>query len=134
MHPAERLTTFTRRLHDAAGELETVADLAGHPDLGPQQARALAELGGDLGELRQRTAVPEVRVLVLGPLKAGKSTLMNTLVRRPEASQVSVLPAFPCFVEIRDLERDEAGVAIGQERSVRFDRAGNIGQARLARQ
>lgn len=126
MQPAERLATFTQSLHDATGQLEMVADLGSHPDLGAPQARLLTELASDLAELRQRTEAPEVRVLVLGPLKAGKSTLMNTLVRRPNASQVSVLPAFPCFVEIRDLERDASGAALGAERSLRFDRAGTV--------
>ena len=119
-----RLVQFTEQLHSSVGRLESLAMVNGHPDLLDSDRVALVGLGEDLLELRQRTERPEVRVLVLGPLKAGKSTFMNALVRRADASQVSVLPAFPCYVEVRDVERDSSGHPTQPERSVLYNRGG----------
>jgi len=68
--------------------------------------------------LRARTKRAEVRILVLGPLKAGKSTLMNVLVSDPHISQISALPAYPCFVEVKDLERDSDGNPTEKPRAI----------------
>ncbi|ACF13193.1 hypothetical protein Ctha_0724 [Chloroherpeton thalassium ATCC 35110] len=56
--------------------------------------------------LNGRLRHPEVRILILGPLKSGKSTLMNVLCQHASVSQVNPLPAYPCTVEVRDIERN----------------------------
>ncbi len=56
--------------------------------------------------LKGRLRHPEVRLLILGPLKSGKSTLMNVICEHPSISQVNPLPAYPCRVEVRDIDRD----------------------------
>ena len=71
-----------------------------------------ASLRESLAMLEDRTARPEVRILVLGPLKSGKSTFMNVIARNPRVSQVSPRPAYPCVVEISDLGDDPAEVSI----------------------
>lgn len=54
--------------------------------------------------LDRRIANAEIRLLVLGPLKSGKSTFMNVLTKNAKVSQVSPLPAYPCVVEVECLE------------------------------
>ncbi|MHC4513990.1 MAG: dynamin family protein [Planctomycetota bacterium] len=63
-----------------------------------------ADLHGDLSELchQLQTLVDKVQeqqayVLIFGPLKSGKSTLMNA-VAGAYVSEVSSLPAYPCLV------------------------------------
>ena len=51
--------------------------------------------------LANHTRYPEVRILIFGPLKSGKSTLMNILARNFRVSQIDPRPAFPCVVEVR---------------------------------
>lgn len=51
--------------------------------------------------LANHTRLPEVRILIFGPLKSGKSTLMNVLAGNFRVSQVDPRPAFPCVVEVR---------------------------------
>ncbi|HSR50586.1 MAG TPA: hypothetical protein VLV83_07135 [Acidobacteriota bacterium] len=86
------------------------------------------ELRERFGSLYRRTARPEVRTMVTGPLKAGKSTLLNVLARNPHVSQISQLPAYPCFVEVRDLERDEQGLAQEDPRSLFYRQDGSLGR------
>ncbi len=82
------------------------------------------ELREGYADLYPRTKRPEVTALVLGPLKAGKSTLLNVLARTPHISQISQLPAYPCFIEVRNLERDKNGHPVEEPRSI-FYRRGN---------
>jgi hypothetical protein len=62
------------------------------------------ELEGKLQELRHQVALLSAKVdaqhayvLIFGPLKSGKSTLMNALAKS-YVSEVSALPAYPCLV------------------------------------
>ncbi|HSR70258.1 MAG TPA: hypothetical protein VLU25_20180 [Acidobacteriota bacterium] len=86
------------------------------------------ELRERFGSLYRRTARPEVRTMVTGPLKAGKSTLLNALARNPHVSQISQLPAYPCFVEVRDLERDQQGTPLEDARSMFYRQDGSLGR------
>ncbi len=94
------LCARVQRLHADLRAL--LGDDVGTNDAGKQ-------LVADLASLSNRTRRPEIRILIVGPLKSGKSTLMNVLLRNANVSQVNALPAYPCAVEVRDLERDEAG-------------------------
>lgn len=67
--------------------------------------------------LANHTRFPEVRILIFGPLKSGKSTLMNVLARNFRVSQVDPRPAFPCVIEVR-------GAADGNETSEFFKKDG----------
>lgn len=71
-----------------------------------EQEAADALLMDHLKLLSGRLKHPEVRILILGPLKSGKSTFMNVVCEHPSISQVNPLPAYPCTVEVRDIERD----------------------------
>lgn len=78
---------------------ETASALAAADDDTPG-----AELGGHVEEMRHQLEmlVDKVRdqqayVLIFGPLKSGKSTLMNA-VAGAYVSEVSSLPAYPCLV------------------------------------
>ena len=68
-----------------------------------------------LSMLRGRLKRPDVRILILGPLKSGKSTLMTVLTKNPRVSQINQLPAYPCVVEVQDIDRE--GGATPQETS-----------------
>jgi len=65
--------------------------------------------------LTGRLRHPEVRILILGPLKSGKSTLMNVICEHASVSQVNPLPAYPCTVEVRDIERNNQLIAAEKE-------------------
>jgi GTPase SAR1 family protein len=76
----------------------------------PATADFLPVSGEDLDELRRRShalaervAAEEAYVLLFGPLKSGKSTLMNAL-SQAYVSEVSSLPGYPCLVQVSDAE------------------------------
>ena len=94
------LVAFCEQTRD---HTERIKDLVSVPTELP------ASLRESLAMLEDRTARPEVRILVLGPLKSGKSTFMNVIARNPRVSQVSPRPAYPCVVEISDPGDDPAG-------------------------
>lgn len=53
-----------------------------------------------------------IRVLVVGETKRGKSTLLNTLVGRPDLSPVGVDLTTSCWLEVAHGDRDEAEVVL----------------------
>ena len=71
-----------------------------------------------IDSLLARTERPEIRILIIGPLKSGKSTLMNVLLDNPLLSQISQWPAYPCFTEVRDVERDPKGLPTNVPRAI----------------
>lgn len=85
----------------AGGLTEQVSSLTTFPD-----KESDSRLREHLELLSGRLKHPEVRILILGPLKSGKSTFMNVICEHPSISQVNPLPAYPCTVEVRDIERD----------------------------
>lgn len=62
-------------------------------------AAALEELGEALAVLSAKVAARHSYVLLFGPLKSGKSTLMNAL-SAAYVSEVTSLPAYPCMVYV----------------------------------
>lgn len=81
------------RLDDAVAAAEaTPADVPGRGLLGP-----LREIRHQLRSLCDKVAEQQAYVLVFGPLKSGKSTLMNALAGA-YVSEVTSLPAYPCLV------------------------------------
>lgn len=68
------------------------ADVPGKALHGP-----LRELRHQLAALGEKVAQQQAFVLVFGPLKSGKSTLMNALAAA-YVSEVTSLPAYPCLV------------------------------------
>jgi hypothetical protein len=77
----------------------------------------LSAVNMPIERLASHTRFPEVRILIFGPLKSGKSTLMNVLARNFRVSQVDPRPAFPCVIEVR-------GAADGNETSEFFKKDG----------
>ena len=59
----------------------------------------LREVRHQLGVLVDKVADQHAFVLIFGPLKSGKSTLMNALAAA-YVSEVSSLPAYPCMVYV----------------------------------
>ena len=71
---------------------ESSADLAVRDALPP-----MLDLRHELQQLAEKVAGQQAYVLIFGPLKSGKSTLMNA-VAAAYVSEVSCLPAYPCMV------------------------------------
>jgi ribosome biogenesis GTPase A len=94
-----RLWEFCQKATTAVDELQKLLDVP--------RAVEPKEITNRLSILRGRLKRPEVRILILGPLKSGKSTLMNVLTVNPRVSQINQLPAYPCVVEVRDIDRGE---------------------------
>src|ERR687891_227466 len=107
------LADFTDAAYKACRKIEELVTLSDKA-----AGRLPQSLARNLRFLNARTKKAEVRVLILGPLKSGKSTLMNVLTENPRVSQISPLPAYPCFVEVRDLERDQTGEAVEEPKSL----------------
>lgn len=89
------------RLRPFAAPLEAIeAGLARLP-ASAESRHALAEevagLRGRLDALLAKAAAQQAYMIVFGPLKSGKSTLMNALAGA-YVSEVSSLPAYPCMV------------------------------------
>jgi hypothetical protein len=62
--------------------------------------RPLLELQHQVRALCDKVSEQQAYVLIFGPLKSGKSTLMNA-VAASYVSEVSSLPAYPCLVFVR---------------------------------
>jgi len=69
----------------------------------------LADLRHLIRSLVDKVAEQQAYVLIFGPLKSGKSTLMNALAAA-YVSEVSSLPAYPCLVFVRHGKRREYSV------------------------
>lgn len=77
------------------------------PDRPERELRPpLLELRHHLGVLADKVASQQAYVLIFGPLKSGKSTLMNA-VAAAYVSEVSSLPAYPCLVFVAGGPRRE---------------------------
>ena len=68
------------------------------------QANALRNLRQRLVTLGEKVANQQSYVLIFGPLKSGKSTLMNALAGA-WVSEISCLPAYPCLVFVQHGEK-----------------------------
>ncbi len=78
-----------------------------------QDAEALSVVVKSLGDVHHRLEVLEEKasgqqayVSIFGPLKSGKSTLMNA-ISGAYVSEITSLPAYPCMVYVRDAESQQ---------------------------
>jgi len=91
---------FEEAVHPLLEPLQACATTIGEssPALGARQVLPrLLELRHQLQQLSEKVAGQQAYVLIFGPLKSGKSTLMNA-VAAAYVSEVSCLPAYPCMV------------------------------------
>ncbi len=66
----------------------------------------LQEIAHQLVTLKEKVAEQQAYVLIFGPLKSGKSTLMNAM-SAAYVSEVTSLPAYPCMVYVSDADERE---------------------------
>lgn len=90
---------------------------AGTP--GTELRAGLTELHHHLQVLCDKVAAQQAYVLIFGPLKSGKSTLMNA-VAGAYVSEVSSLPAYPCLVFVSAGRQREYTVTGYDGRTVTF--------------
>src|SRR5690606_5215769 len=62
---------------------------------------ALAEIQHRFQTLEEKVAGQQAYVSIFGPLKSGKSTLMNA-ISGAYVSEITALPAYPCLVYVKD--------------------------------
>ena len=98
------LTDFSEQFQLAAQLVEgPLSDLVARlgagldEELERELAPELRQLGGELEALRSKVEEQRVQVMIFGPLKSGKSTLMNALAGA-FVSEVTSLPAYPAVV------------------------------------
>ena len=86
-------------LHDLDAALEALEKAS---DQTPSKSLhvPLLELQHQLRALCDKVSEQQAYVLIFGPLKSGKSTLMNAIAAS-YVSEVSSLPAYPCLVFVR---------------------------------
>ncbi|HIG86092.1 MAG TPA: hypothetical protein EYQ25_03530 [Planctomycetes bacterium] len=102
-------------LHESAEAL-----LKAGPDLPGMAVRAdLLDLQHQFEALVKKISEQQAYVLLFGPLKSGKSTLMNCIARS-YVSEVSSLPAYPCMVFVSHGETRCFDVTRYSGRSERF--------------
>lgn len=75
----------------------------------PTVLPALREVADQLSLLVDKMAEQQAYVLIFGPLKSGKSTLMNAICGK-YVSEVSCLPAYPCLVHVAHAEETRCQV------------------------
>ena len=89
-------------------------------ELGGREVRGgLLDLRHQVEGLVQKVVDQQAYVLLFGPLKSGKSTLMNAL-SSTYVSEVSSLPAYPCMVYLSHAEEREFDVTRYNGRTDRF--------------
>ena len=79
----------------------------------------LLELHHQLQALCDKVAEQQAYVLIFGPLKSGKSTLMNAIAAS-YVSEVSSLPAYPCIVYLSHREERQFDVTRYSGQKERF--------------
>ncbi len=101
----EEVASFRRSLGDVLERIK-----------GQQDAGELAPVLQVLGEARHRLQVLEEKAIgqqayvsIFGPLKSGKSTLMNA-ISGTYVSEITSLPAYPCMVYVRDSETQQISI------------------------
>jgi GTPase SAR1 family protein len=85
-------------LHDLAAAAAAIGAAAQTP--AKSLHAPLLDLHHQLEALCDKVAEQQAYVLIFGPLKSGKSTLMNAIAAA-YVSEVSSLPAYPCLVFVR---------------------------------
>lgn len=108
------LSHFCQALeHGLSPLLEPIAglieDLDQAPTAVPEVLPSLREVADQLSLLVDKMAEQQAYVLIFGPLKSGKSTLMNAICGK-YVSEVSCLPAYPCLVHVAHAEKTRCQV------------------------
>ena len=105
---AQFCSEFAQLLVPLGSALQSTIDGLSHVR-GQQALRGippgLADVRHRLQTLIDKVKGQEAYVLVFGPLKSGKSTLLNA-ISGAYVSEVTTLPAYPCMVYVRDAERN----------------------------
>ncbi len=87
-------------LTQAADTLNHVSDKTGVRSLLP----TVLDVRHHLSTLADKVAEQQAYVLIFGPLKSGKSTLMNA-ISAAYVSEVTTLPAYPCMVYVSHADK-----------------------------
>ncbi|NOT31416.1 MAG: hypothetical protein HOP15_13295, partial [Planctomycetes bacterium] len=87
-------------LRSGAGPKDVSLDVAELRD-------ALASLSGELAELVARVERERATVLVFGPPKSGKSTLLDALAGT-RVGEASILPGYPCVLRASHAREESA--------------------------
>ncbi|MDB6175396.1 MAG: hypothetical protein JWL59_4707 [Chthoniobacteraceae bacterium] len=93
----ESLNALPPALDNAALQMEK----AGEAKLLQKPLAALNELRARLRSLVEKLASQQAYLLIFGPLKSGKSTLMNA-ISGTYVSEVTSLPGYPCLVYVKN--------------------------------
>ncbi|MCC5806740.1 MAG: dynamin family protein [Opitutales bacterium] len=96
------LEPFAEALEDA---IQTIRRVSDEPSLNAVSS-ALLDNQHRLKILRDKAAQQNTYLVIFGPLKSGKSTLMNA-ISGAYVSEVSSLPAYPCLVYVHEGEERE---------------------------
>jgi len=113
---AARVRPLVPPLDKAAASLDDTPK--GSP--GRALATQLLELRHQLTLVTDKVEEQQAYVLIFGPLKSGKSTLMNTLAAT-YVSEVSALPAYPCLVFVSHSPQRRFTVTLYDGAIERFD-------------
>ena len=121
---------FDEALRPALDELDlAIAALNRAPEdaIAKPMHKPLLELQHQVRALCDKVAEQQAYLLIFGPLKSGKSTLMNAIAAS-YVSEVSSLPAYPCLVFVRAGARREFVVTRYDSTVVRFSEAAPLHQ------
>src|SRR4029079_1284076 len=91
------LSSFPPALERATADLE----LGSEKQLLEKPLRLLNDIRARLRSLMEKLASQQAYLLIFGPLKSGKSTLMNA-ISGAYVSEVTSLPGYPCLVFVRN--------------------------------
>src|SRR6187200_3043759 len=93
---SQSLQVLPEALNTAASLMEKV----GHPAILQGSYNILNDLRARLRSLTDKLASQQAYLLIFGPLKSGKSTLMNA-ISGAYVSEVTSLPGYPCLVFVQ---------------------------------
>ena len=102
----EEFDAIVQDLLAPLGETTRALDSASDDLSGRELRPPLRDITHMLQALAEKVAEQQAYVLIFGPLKSGKSTLMNAL-SASYVSEVSSLPAYPCMVYVSHAEKRE---------------------------
>lgn len=90
-------------LEELAASLSHGAQEQSLPPAAREAVAGFSESSHQLGVLTEKVAEQQAYVLIFGPLKSGKSTLINA-IGATYVSEVTALPAYPCMVFVSHAE------------------------------
>lgn len=116
---ADDLKPFSERLDQALSDIRLFGDVEALRTTGP----LVSEVRHSLKTLSDKIESQQAYLLIFGPLKSGKSTLMNALAGS-YVSEVSSLPAYPCLVYVHHGEKE--AYAITNYNGLRYEFGSNL--------